>query len=358
MKGGQYIAGMLAQDERYMQRALELATRGIRCVAPNPMVGAVIVHEGRIIGEGWHQIYGGPHAEVMAIEAVEKPSLLPESTMYVTLEPCAHHGKTPPCADLICRVGIKRVVIAMQDPFSLVAGKGIQKLKDRGIEVEVGLFEAEARQLNKRFLTAHNLKRPYIILKWAQTADGFIARKDGTSKWITGALSRQWVHKIRAEEQAIMVGTQTALIDDPSLTVRDWVGPNPTRIVIDRMHKLPARLKLFNAEAPTLYYTGKPRKWEHADTVVLNPECSLPEILEDLWKRGLHSVLVEGGTALLQSFITADLWDEAFVFSAKSTFGDGIQAPVLGSNYLRNTQALEEDNLAFYARTREKTPLT
>jgi len=246
---------MLEEDIGYMQRALELALRGKRAVAPNPMVGAVIVHEGQIIGEGWHQNYGGPHAEVYAIEAVKNPELLSESTMYVSLEPCAHHGKTPPCADLLCQVGIKRVVIAMQDPFSLVAGKGIQKLQERGIQVEVGLLDAEAKGLNKRFLKAHTAKRPFIVLKWAQTADGFIARADGSSRWITGPLSRQLVHKIRAEEQAIMVGTNTALCDNPTLTVRDWTGMHPTRVVLDRLQRLPEYLNIFNAEAPTLYYT-------------------------------------------------------------------------------------------------------
>lgn len=354
MKGGQYIAGMLELDRTYMHRALELAARGIRSVAPNPMVGAVIVHQGRIIGEGWHQKFGGPHAEVVAIESVQEPHLLPESTMYVTLEPCAHHGKTPPCADLICRVGMQRVVIAMEDPFALVAGKGIQKLIDQGIAVEVGLLGKEARKLNKRFITAHTLKRPYIVLKWAQTADGFLARKDGSSKWITGALSRQLVHKIRAQEQAIMVGTQTALIDNPALTVRDWIGPHPTRVVIDRQQKLPAKLTLFNGEAPSLYFTSKPRTLEGVETILLETQDSLNEVLGHLWENGLHSVLVEGGTALLQSFIKAGLWDEAFVFTAKSSFEEGIPAPELASNYLRYTEAIVEDTLAFYSRIAEE----
>jgi diaminohydroxyphosphoribosylaminopyrimidine deaminase/5-amino-6-(5-phosphoribosylamino)uracil reductase len=316
------------------------------------MVGAVIVHEGRIIGEGWHQQYGGPHAEVLAIEAVKDARLLPESTMYVSLEPCAHHGKTPPCADLICKVGMKRVVIAMQDPFGLVAGKGIQQLKNQGIDVEVGLLEAKARELNKRFLTAHSRNRPFIVLKWAQTSDGFIAREDGSSKWISGSLSRQLVHKLRSEEQAIMVGTKTALLDDPSLTVRDWAGLHPTRVVIDRSQSLPDDLKLFNAEAPTLYYSDKARTLPGTETVAMGADLNLEKVLRNLWERGLHSLMVEGGTALLQSFILAGLWDEAYVFTGNIAFEKGIPAPVLGSNFLKSTLNLEEDLLAFYTNSK------
>ena len=237
-----------------MRRALELAENGRGQVSPNPLVGCVIEHHGKIIGEGWHQKYGEAHAEVNAVNSVKDKSLLKEACVYVSLEPCAHFGKTPPCADLLVENQVKKVVICNTDPNPLVAGKGIVKLREAGIEVETGILEKEGLELNKRFFHYLEKKRPYIILKWAETADGFIARKNFDSKWISNTLSRKLVHKWRTEEDAILVGTNTALYDNPQLNARDWTGNNPVRIVIDRHLKLPADLHLFDEQIPTICY--------------------------------------------------------------------------------------------------------
>ena len=331
-----------------MHRALMLAAKGLGQVAPNPMVGAVIVHEGKIIGEGWHQAYGGPHAEVHAIAAVQDKRLLPQSTMYVSLEPCAHFGKTPPCADLIVEVGMQRVVIAQEDPFSLVAGKGIARLQAKGIEVTTGVLEAEASMLNRRFLTAQKNKRPYILLKWAQTEDGFIARDDGSSKWISGALARKLVHKWRAEEQGIMVGTGTALMDNPSLTVRDWPGRHPIRITFDRQGTLHKGLQLFDGSAPTLVFSTKPKDYPNAETLLFPPSAALKVALGMLFERGIHSVLVEGGAKLLHAFIAEGLWDEARVFTSPVRFGSGFRAPVMDDFELMREEKVEQDRLCYF----------
>ncbi len=320
-------------DQSFMRRALELATLGIGRVSPNPMVGCVIVYEGKIIGEGYHQAYGGPHAEVHAVNSVKDPQLLSEATAYVTLEPCAHWGKTPPCANLLVEKGLKKVVIAAVDSNPLVGGKGIEILKSAGIEVETGLLEKEARWQNRRFFTQIEKKRPYVILKWAQTQDGFVARKDYSSKWISGSLSRQLVHKWRAEEDSIFVGKNTALHDDPRLDVRDWVGNNPLRIVLDLRLELPRNLHLFDQSTPTICFNSKESKVEkNLELVKVETEFSVPVLLGELHSRKIQSLIVEGGSRVLSQFISAGLWDEARVFTSETKFGNGIPAPHLNQN--------------------------
>ncbi|SFU08055.1 diaminohydroxyphosphoribosylaminopyrimidine deaminase [Algoriphagus locisalis] len=332
----------------YMQRALELAEFGRGKVSPNPMVGCVIVHQDKIIGEGYHQQYGKAHAEVNAVYAVRNQELLSESTVYVTLEPCAHFGKTPPCAKLLVEKKVKRVIIAAFDSNPLVGGKGIQILKDAGIEVETGLLEKKARIQNKRFFTQIEMKRPYVILKWAQTADGFVAREDFSSKWITNASSRQLVHKWRAEEDAIMVGKNTAKYDDPALNVRDWVGKNPLRLVIDSKLELSNSLKLFDEAVPTICFnTLKSEVRGTLEYVKLNSGFQIKDILEQLYQRNIQSVLVEGGSYLLNKFLASELWDEARVFTSRNKFGSGIAAPFPPTPVSESIEILE-DTLRIY----------
>lgn len=305
------------EDEKYMRRCIQLARNGLCNTAPNPMVGAVIVHGGRIIGEGYHVRCGQAHAEVNAIRSVKNPALLKEATIYVSLEPCAHYGKTPPCADLIVEKQIPRIVIGCQDPFAKVAGRGIQKLRNAGREVIVGVLEEECRDLIRRFITFHTRQRPYITLKWAESADGFIDRKrtNGTPAILSNPLTAMLVHKKRAEHAAILVGTDTALLDNPCLNVRHWYGSSPVRVTIDRHHRLPQHLHLFDGSQPTLVYTQE----------------SLPEIMKDLYDRQLQSLLVEGGSRLLQSFIDAGLWDEIVVEESSQILGNGVKAPILSA---------------------------
>lgn len=290
--------------EQYMQRCLQLAAKGSGQVAPNPMVGAVLVYQNRIIGEGYHKEYGKAHAEVNCLASV-KPAdriLIPESTLYVSLEPCAHHGKTPPCADLIIREGIKKVVVATRDPFDEVNGKGIEKLQQAGIEVALGICEDAAKEQNKRFFVFHTLHRPYIILKWASSLNGALAAVDKSPVAISSAITNRQVHGWRAEESAILVGANTALIDNPSLTVR-WVnGKNPVRLVIDPQLKVPDTHALYSGEPPTLIYNlHKQGRSGNATWIQLNKETSfLEQILEDGYNRQLLSILVEGGTYTLE----------------------------------------------------------
>ncbi|MFC5626780.1 bifunctional diaminohydroxyphosphoribosylaminopyrimidine deaminase/5-amino-6-(5-phosphoribosylamino)uracil reductase RibD [Algoriphagus winogradskyi] len=335
-------------DELYMQRALELAELGRGKVSPNPMVGCVIVHQDRIIGEGYHQQYGKPHAEVNAINSVANQDLLADSTVYVTLEPCAHFGKTPPCANLLVEKKVKKVIIAGFDSNPLVGGKGIQILKDAGIVVQTGLLEQEARFQNKRFFTQIEKKRPYVILKWAQTKDGFVAREDYSSKWITNSSSRQLVHKWRAEEDAIMVGKNTAKYDDPALNVRDWVGKNPLRIVIDSKLELPNSLKLFDEAVPTICFnTLKSEVKGTLEYAKLNPGFKIKDILDELNKRNIQSVIIEGGSYLLNKFLASELWDEARVFTSSNKFGSGIAAPVPPTPVSETIEILD-DTLRIY----------
>lgn len=321
--------------EYYMNRCLQLARLGERRVAPNPMVGCVIVHKGLIIGEGYHQQFGGPHAEVHAIAAVADESLLAEATLYVNLEPCAHHGKTPPCADLIVSKGIRHVVVGTVDPFAEVAGRGIERMRAASIEVELGVLETNCYELNRRFFTFHRKKRPYIILKWAQTADGFVdTERDEASPlqptWITNEMARIAVHKQRASEQAIFIGTETALRDNPSLTLRDWYGQQPLRVIPDRKQRLPGHLNVFDEKAPTMLLAPEtiPGKKQLSHVHLENDGDAIALLLKQLYEKGIQSVIVEGGPRMLQSFIDAAMWDEAHVYTGQLTFDKGIKAPV------------------------------
>jgi len=326
---------MKKTDEIYIRRCIQLAKNGKNNVSPNPMVGAVIVCDGKIIGEGYHVKYGEPHAEVNAIRSVKDESLLKRSTIYVSLEPCSHYGKTPPCADLIIEKQIPRVVVGCQDPFIKVAGRGIQKLRDAGREVVVGVLEEECRQLISHFIVANTLHRPYIILKWAESADGFIDvnRTGGTAAKLSTEHTMMLVHKKRAEADAIMVGTNTAVLDNPSLNVRNWYGKNPLRIVLDKHLALSRSLHLFDGNTPTLVYTIK----EYPDNgqvkyITLNKEKPLlPQIMSDLEQRKIQTLLVEGGSQLLQSFIDDELWDETFIEKSETILLSGVKAPEVNS---------------------------
>lgn len=331
-----------------MRRALELAECGRGNVSPNPMVGCVIVHEDRIIGEGFHQFFGGPHAEVNAVNSIENQELLKDATVYVTLEPCAHWGKTPPCANLLVEKQVKKVVIAAVDSNPLVGGKGIEILRKAGIEVDTALLDQEARWQNRRFFTQIEKQRPYVILKWAQTSDGFVARENFSSKWISGALSRQLVHKWRAEEDAILVGKNTARYDNPSLTVRDWVGKNPVRVVLDSNLELLRNLNLFDGFIPTICFNSiKTETLENLDFVNLGENFLILDILKELHNRKIQSLIVEGGSKVLSHFMDSGLWDEARVFTGKEKFGAGIPAPRLNQNPTE-TLHIGEDNLTIY----------
>ena len=337
-----------SRDERFMRRALSLALNGMGSVSPNPIVGCVITVNDDIIGEGWHMKYGGPHAEVNAIASVKDKHLLSESTLYVTLEPCNHHGKTPPCTDLILKSGIKKVVVCNIDPNPRVDGSGIKRLRDSGVEVITGILDKTGRELNQRFFTSIGKKRPYIILKWAETADGFIARENYDSKWISNDYSRQIVHKWRTEEDAILVGAKTAFHDDPQLNVRTWAGRNPVRIVIDRFLKLSENLKIFDRSQPTLCYNVL-RHEEHANLTLVrvNEDRFLEAVLEDLNQRGIQSVIVEGGSFTLDRFIQGNLWDEIRVFRSGRTFEKGIAAPVFHGTCIQ-TEDVHGDVLSRY----------
>ena len=338
-------------NNKYMFRAMELARLGFGNVSPNPMVGCVIVHDQKIIGEGFHQQYGGLHAEVNAISDVQDKSILPNSEVYVTLEPCSHFGKTPPCADLLVKHKVKKVYVSNLDPNPMVAGKGIEKLRTAGIEVETAILENEGSDLNKRYFTMADKKRPYVILKWAETADGFIARKDYDSKWISNELSRKLVHKWRAEEDAILVGKNTALYDNPSLNVRDWVGKDPTRIVIDHELQLGQKLNLFDRKIPTICYNTKRKETlEGLAFVKLEKASFIHEMFEDLQSRNIQSLIIEGGAATLNSFIELGLWDEARVFRAETCFGDGIKAPQLLNAEFDSKENIMGDTLSYFRR--------
>lgn len=330
----------MTKDEKYIRRCIQLARNGMCNAAPNPMVGAVIVHNDRIIGEGYHARCGEGHAEVNAIRSVKDESLLQESTIYVSLEPCSHYGKTPPCADLIIRKGIPRVVVGCVDPFSLVSGRGIQKLKDAGIDVKVGVLEAECRQLIKRFVTFNTQQRPYITLKWAESADGFIDinREEGQPAVLSTPITSMYVHKQRAEHHAILVGRKTALLDNPSLTTRNWYGKNPVRLVIDKELTLPTSLKLFDGSAPTWIFTAQD-KASTSQVIYFKLDFSrsiLPQILQKLYENKLQALLVEGGSQLLQSFIDEGLWDEIYTEHSAKVLENGVKEPVIPAGYKKN----------------------
>ena len=336
---------MIEIEEKYMRRCIELAQNGCCYAAPNPLVGAVLVCNGRIIGEGYHARCGEAHAEVNAIRSVREPHLLRSATLYVSLEPCSHYGKTPPCADLIIEKQIPRVVVGCLDPFIKVAGRGIEKLRAAGVEVTTGLLEEECKALIGRFLTYHLQQRPYITLKWAQSSDGFIdrLRKGGEPLHLSSPLTLMRVHRLRAEHSAILVGSHTALLDNPSLNVRHWSGPQPVRLVIDRRGTLPPQLHLFDGRQRTLVLTER-SDWPATATAQDTPdkaqypvECHTldfsaplpPQIATLLHREGLQSLLVEGGRYTLQSFIDLGLWDEAWVEEAPLIIGQGVAAPSL-----------------------------
>jgi diaminohydroxyphosphoribosylaminopyrimidine deaminase/5-amino-6-(5-phosphoribosylamino)uracil reductase len=326
----------ILNHQTFMRRCLQLAQQGMGHVAPNPIVGSLLVHNGKIISEGYHAQYGGPHAEVNALTNVTDPAILSESTLYVSLEPCSHFGKTPPCANLIIDKGIKNVVIACTDPNPKVAGSGIKLLQDAGINVTSGILEHEAIAGNRRFVTYHTHQRPYIILKWAQTADGYIdkprrANETGSSTPLSSLPSHRLVHLWRSHEQAILVGKNTVVNDNPALTVRLVDGNNPTRIVIDSNASLRGDLKIFDQTAQTLVINHKEaRIAPEAEWVLVDKDKNLLEgLMNILYQRNITSVLVEGGAETLNHFIAAGMWDEARIFNAPMHFRGGIKAPVI-----------------------------
>ncbi len=344
----------MATDEKYMQRCFELAQKGISHVAPNPMVGAVIVHKGEIIGEGYHQLYGQAHAEPNAINSVKNQDLLKDSTLYVNLEPCSHYGKTPPCSLLIIQKQIPRVVICNVDPFHEVAGRGIKMLQDAGVDVSWGILESEGREVNKRFFTFHEKKRPYIFLKWAQSEDGFIDsdRTDNTTPPVIFSTeeTQKLNHKMRAEEAAILVGTNTVLMDNPQLTNRMCEGRNPTRIVIDRKGIISEEYRILNDEAKTLVFTEADKQnSEHTQYFKINfKQDILPLIMNELYSQKLNSLIVEGGLTVLESFIAANLWDEAKVEIAPIKLIKGVTAPSIKQDYLTESQDCNPNKILIY----------
>lgn len=339
--------------EIYMQRCVQLALNGLGRVSPNPMVGAVIVHEGKVIGEGWHQRAGEPHAEVNAINSVVDQSLLSESVIYVSLEPCAHFGKTPPCSDLIVEKKIPKAVIGCRDPFSEVNGKGIEKLRNAGVEVIEDVLQEECLELNKRFFTFHQKKRPYVILKWAQSRDGFIDRlrskNENGINWITSPETKSLVHLWRSQEDAILVGAQTLLTDNPSLTTREVHGKNPVRLVLNKDKDIPTSAAVFDDAAPTKLFThthGQP----YANAAVFEiADKALEQVLFTCYDQDIQSLIVEGGAQLLQSFIDEALWDEARVLTGDVFFKEGLKAPQL-QHTPAASQYFGKDLLSLYYR--------
>ena len=342
----------MVTNEQYMNRCIQLAKQGAANVAPNPMVGAILTYDNKIIGEGYHQKYGKAHAEVNCINSVndENKSFIEKSTMYVSLEPCSHHGKTPPCVDLIIKNKIKKVVIGCIDLYEEVAGKGIQKLQDAGVEVITGILEKECVDLNKRFFTFHQKFRPYIILKWAQSVNGKIAGPGNKRIFISNDYSTRFTHKWRSEEGAILVGTHTAMQDDPLLTTRLWPGRNPIRIVIDKELKLPSILNVFNNEAQTIIYnTIKYLTLENLVYIKLENENFMEQLLHSLFEMNIQSVLVEGGAKTLQSFIDNSLWDEARVIINEDLFiENGVAAPELENCILEKKERYFGDVINYY----------
>ncbi|HVM89661.1 MAG TPA: bifunctional diaminohydroxyphosphoribosylaminopyrimidine deaminase/5-amino-6-(5-phosphoribosylamino)uracil reductase RibD [Puia sp.] len=340
-------------DDKFMNRCVQLAKQGAGYVAPNPMVGAALVHEGRIIGEGFHQQYGKAHAEVNCINSVleEDKQLVPQSTLYVSLEPCAHYGKTPPCTDLIIEKKIPHVVIGCRDPFKEVNGKGIEKLLQAGIDVTQLVLEKECIQLNKRFFTFHTKHRPYIILKWAQSNNGKIARLHGERMFISNEFTNRLVHKWRSEEASILVGRNTALLDDPELNVRLWSGTDPVRMAVDMDLRLPQSLKIFNQKSKTVIFNSI--KYEEKGNLlyyqVTNDVSIIHQMLNALYQLKIQSVLVEGGAKLLQSFIDEGIWDEARVINNEALIIDnGVNAPLLNQAQLTNTESVFSDRISYY----------
>jgi diaminohydroxyphosphoribosylaminopyrimidine deaminase/5-amino-6-(5-phosphoribosylamino)uracil reductase len=343
----------MTNDLKYMYRCIQLAKLGAGYVGPNPMVGAVLVHEERIIGEGYHKEYGQAHAEVNCINSVgdEDKHLIPASTLYVSLEPCVHYGKTPPCSTLIINQDVPKVVIGCRDPFKEVAGKGIQQLQNAGINVTVGILENECRELNKRFLTFQTQHRPYIILKWAQTANGKIATLSDKRLLITNEFTNRVVHKWRSEEMGILVGTNTALLDNPELTNRLWSGKSPARLIVDMHLRLSHSLNIFNQQQPTIIFNalrheknGKVIYYRGTEDVSI-----VHQILNACYQTNIQSIIVEGGAKLLQSFIDEDLWDEARIITNEILHLEiGLSAPELSNYDFSHTENIFTDRINYY----------
>ena len=340
----------MADHEVFIRRCLELAENGLGKVCPNPMVGCVIVHDGQIIGEGFHRQFGEAHAEVNAVNSVLDHELLKSSTIYVSLEPCSHFGKTPPCVDLIVKHKIPRAVIANKDPFPAVSGRGISRLREAGVEVVTGVLEDEGKHLNRRFFTFHEKKRPYIILKWAQTADGFMdidrSIVRDPSYWISSKLSKTLVHLWRVQEDSILVGTNTAKNDNPSLTVRSVAGENPVRILLDRNLTIDKSTAIFSKNAKTIVLNEQLDSVEdHIRYVMLDFEQSIfPQLFDFLYKEKIQTLIVEGGKNILEQLIAQDFWDEARIFHASHSFGKGLKAPEIAGREIGN-ERIETDQL-------------
>lgn len=335
----------MTDEEKYMSRCIQLARNGESNVCPNPMVGAVVVHNGLIIGEGFHVCCGKAHAEVNAIASVRNPELLTDSTLYVSLEPCSHYGKTPPCTDLIISKKIPRVVVGCADPFPKVSGRGIQKMRVAGIDVQVGVLEKDCLDLNRMFITFHALKRPFITLKWAQSRDGFMDRERSLGDKLqpvcfSTPFTTVRVHQQRARHRAILIGTNTALLDNPSLTTREWPGESPLRLVVDRSGILPVNLQLFKTHEPVRVYVQggvcpSYMQHPHVKCIFLDFNKSiLPQILDDLYRENIQSLLVEGGQVMLQSFIDERLWDDAYIEQAPVFLYKGVASPLLSNSFL------------------------
>jgi diaminohydroxyphosphoribosylaminopyrimidine deaminase / 5-amino-6-(5-phosphoribosylamino)uracil reductase len=344
----------LKTHEKYIKRCIELAKNGLGTTYPNPLVGSVIVYNDTIIGEGWHKKSGEAHAEVNAIHSVKDQSLLTKATIYVSLEPCSHFGKTPPCSDLIIARKIPNVVIGTIDPNNKVAGNGIKKLIEAGKKVTIGILEEECYELNKRFFTFHNKKRPYIILKWAESGDGFIApisKEKQEPVWLSNTFSRQLVHKWRSEEQAILVGTQTVLEDNPKLDARDWSGNNPIRIVLDKSGKINSNYNVADGKIKTIFITEQ----ENFTTIdkrifenVIFDNLLPQKITSILFQHEIQSVIIEGGKQTIQTFIDANLWDEARVFKSKTILKNGVNAPKINAIHFKEQKIIEDKLLKFF----------
>lgn len=347
-----------------MSRCISLAKNGLGTTYPNPLVGSVIVYNNKVIGEGWHYKAGHPHAEVNAINQallfiqknqLEETLVFNKATLYVSLEPCSHWGKTPPCADLITAKGIKNVVIGSTDPNPKVAGRGIIKLTTSGCNVTLGVLEMQCNSINKRFFTFQNKKRPYILLKWAETADGFIAPESKNEKkpvWISNEISRQLAHKMRAEEQALLVGTKTVLDDNPSLSTRDWKGDSPTRIVIDKDLRIEANNTIFDQKSKTLIINClKNDKEANTQWICIDfNQPIIPQICNELYQHHIQSMIIEGGATTLQQFIDCNVWDEAIVYRGKQLFKKGLKAPIFKGQELKSTQ-IGTDTFTIYTNT-------
>lgn len=344
--------------EIYIKRAIQLAKNGLGNTYPNPIVGCVIVANNTIIGEGFTSPAGQNHAEVNAINSVKDKALLKTATLYVTLEPCSHYGKTPPCADLIIKNKIPTVVIGTMDTNAEVCGRGIQKLTESGTNVILGVLQNQCMDLNKRFFSFQEKKRPFIILKWAETADSYISpgsmEREPTPFWITNTYSRQLVHKWRTEEQAILVGTQTVIDDNPQLSSRDWKGNNPIRIVLDAKLRIPKNLHVWDDSIPTIFLIAKQQsapesKFKQTTFIPVDFDKNIAkEISGILYRNNIQSVIIEGGTKTLQSFINSGLWDEARIFTSTNTLGRGVKAPTLSNHKTTAQYSIQKDTLTFY----------